>query len=86
MAAEVGQAHRIFSDALKRFPLATIGEFKLKLQEFHVLMWSDQPNAMPGFSAAFEQAFQSVFGQSDGPLDPVKAQSFLEAAAAALGG
>lgn len=85
MAAEVGNAHREFAAVLRTLPVATIGEFKAKLQEFHVLMWTNNANAMPGFSAAFEQAFVSAFGGADGPLDAAKAQSFLEAVAAALG-
>lgn len=85
LAAEVAAATLAFADVLKSHPVATLGEFKAKLAEFYALAFASNAGGMPGFSMALEASFVETFGRDDGPLDPVKAQAFLAAAAAALG-
>lgn len=87
-AAAVAKAHRDFAFVLKRKPIANIGTFKARLVEFHQVLYADTPEAgtLPGFSAAFDTAFIAALGIEDAALDASKADAFLLAVAAALGG
>jgi hypothetical protein len=85
-AAEVGKAHRDFAAVLAMHPLNSSGELKAKLMAFHQLLYADKKDALPGFSAAFEQSWQASFGIADSQLDNTKAVAFLESVASAMGG